>query len=234
MLSALLCAARGGDITAAPDSFLNISGGSEWSVGIRAGFDEREALVDGSLDTLEANHFVAEFNYAVLPFAAVILQGGYSRADGLFDGDGERGVEWGLGADINVFEYVLDYSPVFGDVSRIGFQVKGMFRKMESNFEDSDFEWTETSVVPLMYYAMNYESRVELHQYNPDGAAIKGGLVFNSIDGELGDSDVEENRDFGMMLGIDLRCAGNWVATLEGAFFGNDDREVNIGMIYRF
>ncbi len=231
---AFFCAARGGDINSAPDSFLTSRGDTGWSVGISTGFDKREILVGGELDSLDANHFVAQLDYAVLPFAALVFQGGYSRADGLLDGDGERGVEWGVGVDFNVLEYVFDDSPVFGDLSRIGFQVKARFRSMQSNFEDSDFDWTETSIVPLVYYAVSYDRQIELHKYNPDRAAIKGGLVFNSIDGELGDSDLEENRDFGMMLGMDLMFAENWLTTVEGAFFENDDREVTIAMLYRF
>ncbi len=226
--------AQGEDMNAAPDSLLTSTDAHGWSVGVSAGFHEREVVVGEELTNLDASYLVAELDYAVLPYLAVILQGGYGKADGLLERDGERGVAWAVGVDFNVLEYVIEHSPVFGDISKIGFQVKGMFRSMQSNFEDSDFDWTETTIAPLVYYTVSSMNQVALHKYNPDGASIKCGVVLNSIDGEYGDSDVEENRDFGMMLGMDLRFAGNWLTMLEGAFYGSGDREISVGMLYRF
>jgi hypothetical protein len=230
----ILCSgAEGGTMNAASGSLFSVNDTEGLSAGGRIGLDKREIVIDDRVEDLDVEYYVVRLGRSILPFAAVYAEAGTSMADGP-SGEGERGFAWGLGAELNVLEYVFEYSPVFGDVSRLGFQLTGTYRSMESNLSDADFELSEVSVRPLAYYAVNYRPEVKLDDYNPDGAALHGGLVFNSLDGELGPEDIAENRDFGFLLGFSLRFAGRWMTELSGTFFDGDDVKYSMGLLHRF
>lgn len=208
---------------------------AQWSGWVRYGLDRREMVVDGQEGLLEVDldHLVGRLGYRVHSSVEVYGEAGSSKAeqDAV---DGQRGFEWALGLRTRVFEHVMEDNPVAGPHQRMGLEADLQFRSMESNFPEADFTWEELRFIPSIYYTRSTRGQAGWHPYRPESVTARAGLVYNSLEGELGDAAVEGNRDFALQLGFDLGWQPGWTTRVQGVFFGSKDREISIATGFTF
>lgn len=204
-----------------------------WSAGVYYAKELRELKQAGEVVELDASRVVAELGYEVAPFLQLAVQAGWTKAD-LDSLDGENGLTWAAIARFNLAEYVIKESPVVGRKEWLGAAVEMHYRSNESNQGDADLAWNETRVIPSLYYFRNRSGDALVKDYQATGLGLRGGLVFSGIDGELGSVDLEENRNFGFMLGGDVRLHSEWVARIRATIFGSGDSTIEIGTLFLF
>lgn len=204
-----------------------------WSIGVHYGSFSREMKADGEVLELDGNRVVAEVGYSVAPFLQLAAQTGWAKAE--LDGrEGENGLAWALIGRANLVEHVLRASPVTGRQEWAGAAVDFQYRYHESNQDQGDFDWTETLLVPNIYFFHNRRGDALRQEYEPSGLGLRAGLAFSSIDGDYDGLEITENRDFGFQLGGDVRWTSGWVARLRATLFGSGDRFIEIGTLFHF
>jgi len=204
-----------------------------WSAGARFQMDRRKFKIGEETMDLDINHMVGHIGYRVLPFVHLLAEAGASHADWV-QREGERGFEWAVGADVSVLEHLIRESPVVGRKQSIAIGATVRYRHAESNFGDADFDWSELRVAPSISYTVNRRGEVLHYTFEPISAKVRAGVAFCSVDGEYGDQDVEQDRDFGLVVGADLLANEGWTLQIEGTFFGSSDNEVGVGVGYYF
>ena len=206
-----------------------------WTVGIRHQIGRRDFRADSTDLDVDIVHTVGKLGYSVLPFLRAEVEVGYCRAEQVEMGiDGERGVEWSGRVCANLLEHVLQASPVVGKQHYVNFGVTAAYTQSESNFREIDFSWSEILVTPTLTYVADRGPVPAGLIYEPTGAALRSGLSFSGVDGDYGNEVVEGARDFGVLLGADVRWSSGWLARLDCTFFGKRDHTLSLGLTYDF
>ena len=232
-LVALPCASA--EMRAPQDALIRLNTPPGWSVGVRYQVDRRAFVSEGTPLDFDFTHAVAQMGYSALPYLHCQVEAGSSKAELVEGGEeGERGFEWSARATINLLEHVIEDSPVVGKKQVASFAVEGRITSSESNFGDSDFSWYELAVTPTISYVINRLGDPIWHPYEPTGLAVRGGLTFASVDGDYGAADIEADRDFGVLIGTDIRSNSGWLFSLEGTFYGSNDHTFGLGLGYYF
>jgi len=216
-------------------SLVTLDDPAGWTIGVRAQFDTR-AFDTGTDDLdIDITHLVARMGYSLTPFASLYAEAGTSYAEQENENEeGERGLEWAALLEVSLVEYVMRESPVVGRQETLSLATTVSYRQSESNFDDVDFSWNELSVVPTVSYTLNRRVEAIGHAYEPNGARARIGLLFATIDGEYGNEDVEEDRNFAFVAGADLLSSAGWVLGIDAAFYGSSDRTLSLGLQYNF
>ncbi len=202
-------------------------------VGARLEVGMREFKFADDLLKVDLTHVLARAGGNPLPFLNCWGEAGWVRAEMDPDETGEGGLEWALGADAKLVEWVLDASPVIDRKETFALELGASYRSLESNFEDNDLSWGEVRVGPSINYVRRHTGEVRRY-YEPLAVAARLGLAYVNADGEYGAEDLSENRDFALTLGFDLLGGSGWVTRFGVAFLGADEREFTLGAFYNF
>jgi len=223
------------EVSTTPSAMIELSRPSGWFFGLHGGIGRRQVVdVDGG-DALEMDttRIVALAGFRLLPFLALAAEAGVADAD-LEGTDGEYGFSWGARGRLNLAEYVIEESPIVGKKRSVGIGVEAAYSRNASN-HDSDFEWTELHVAPVVSYQVSYLGAGHWHPYEPTGAILTFGLAYSRIDAEReGASDLEENRDFGFLARVEMGFVELWAFQVEARYFGSSDYSAEVGIGFRF
>ena len=222
-----------GEMGAPSEALISIDKPVAWSVGIRYCMSRRAFQTGITATDFDITHAVARVGYSILPSIHASAELGQSRAQRK-DRDGERGLEYSAGIDINLLEHVIHSSPVVGRKKSLTAGVTAEYRRSESNFTDLDFHWEEISTSPFIAYVVNHKGDALWHPYAPTGTRVTGGLVFSHVDGKYGLGDLEGTRDFGATMGAAFRFTSGWIAEFDTTLLGDNDRSVSLGVSYYF
>lgn len=204
-----------------------------WSIGGSFGVLSRELKLGGEVLELDAHRVVVEVGRDLVPSVQLALQAGWTQAESE-DRDGENGPTWAVLGRVNLAETVLRASPQVGRQEWAGLEVEGGYRHSTSNFDETEFDWSEVFVAPAAYYRVNHRGDARRPTFQGTGYGIRLGLVFNSIDGDYGDASVDENRNFGFLAGADVRWWKGWAGQLLAHVYGSGDNTVEAGVYYHF
>lgn len=230
LLAALAGSAQAQRMEPATEPVVAIESPGGLSAGLRAQWDRREFKVGEARPlSLDLTHIVARLGADLAPFAHAWVEAGMMQAEGIAD-EGEAGLEWAVGGDLNALEYVIRKSPVVGKREWLGLNLAASYRQQESNFDERDLRWNEIRLLPYLKYGQNLAGEDGWRPYHPDGMLLRLGLAMVRADGEYGSKDLEENRNFGALFGVDLRWHSGWVTRLDVLLFGSEEREVSLGI----
>jgi hypothetical protein len=217
--------ARAEGITTTTGALITSAPGQGWTAGLRTELGRREFVSgDDALD-VDILRTTASFGLRLLPPVHLFVEAGWSKAE-LPREEGEGGYSYAYGVDIAVWEHVLQHSPVLGKTRVLGLSLRAARQSLESNMGDRDFSWEETLVVPTVRYTANRVGGAVWIPYAPSYVSSYLGACYSDIDGDLGTANIEGNRDFGLVLGVDCKLFDSWILGLSGTFFGDNDRTV--------
>lgn len=148
--------------------------------------------------------------------------------------DGDYGLLWGLNASLNLVDFVLDESPVFGKKKWIRLMADMEYLRAEPSMDGVDVSLDEFTVAPHVTYAVNFQGADRWHPVTLLGAAIRGGMVFSKIDAEIAEQTYEEVNDFGVMMGVDLQFNEEIGLKLTSYLFADDDMSIDVRFGYYF
>jgi len=205
----------------------------DWSAGIRLQRDRREFQVGSDLLGLDVDHLLFRFGVAPLSFLSLHGEVGVCTADSTSE-KGEGGLEWGLGGYLRVADFAIETSPVVGVKEAISFGIDIAYSQCESNFPDTDLDWSEWRVNPLISYTRNREGENRWFFYAPEALAVRAGPAFVSSEGDYGEQSLQENRDFGARLICDMLWPNDWVLRLDGLFLGSEERQLGLAIERNF
>ena len=220
-------------ITAAPRALMSTDAGIGWQAEANLQIGSREFNAASTLLETDLRIISARVGFDLLPFLQPWLEAGTSKAD-RDDFDGENGLFAGAGVRAELLQWVLSGNPSLPRKRTLTLGGEAGFRSYESNSAEADFNWNEFEFVPGVTYSNNQLGNAEWIPYRPIETMLHGGLVFSTIDGEFGGSDVEGNRNFAFRLGATLLWQNAITTKLSGTFFGDKDRLVSLGLGYQF
>lgn len=199
----------------------------QWSGGGRFAVGKRDLVIPGQSGHIHINTLsaAATLQLDVLSWAALFAEAGWIQAT-RGEEDGEGGLQGGAGADLNLFEGVFDASPEAGRKGSLTLNTIVAYRRYESNFPDHPFEWGEWTVEPALAYRVNYRSDLIEHQGLGDIFAIRAGLRYSDISGEFGNDNIEEQRNFGALGGVEVGFSHNVFISLSGVYYSGSDNEI--------
>ncbi|MBN1673031.1 MAG: hypothetical protein JXR37_18440 [Kiritimatiellae bacterium] len=204
-----------------------------WTFEARFQSDSRELKAGNTVVDLGMARLVARAGVDILPYLQLAVDAGWNRAE--LDGEeGEGGLLLGAGLRMNVYEYVIEASPVLGRKQTIKLGAAATYARGESNFGATDFDWAAVTVAPWIAYTRNVEGPDNWRPYAPSGVAVYGGLVWASIDADYGDVGLDENRNFALLLGGDMRMYSDVSFNLEVQFFTEGDVSSSVAIGYHF
>jgi len=233
LLSAGCCLADSGKLTWPDRSALELYHPGGWSFQLRYRSDTRELKAGPDVAELQAARLCGRAAWELLPFLTLRAEAGWCRAD-LDAEEGEGGLTWSAGLRANLFEYVPSASPVLGKRQSIKLGLDAEYARCVSNFEDTDFEWAETTITPLFSYTVNLRGPEHWPLFDPVAAGLFGGLVFSYIDADRAGGDLSENRDFGFLAGVNVRLAPDIVLELDTRHYAAGDASTSVSVGYRF
>lgn len=223
-----------GDVGLATTPLVSVTQADGWYVGTRFQIDGREFEVGSEVVELDVNHIVAQLGYRIVPSMMAIVEAGSCKTELPDDVDGENGIELAGALSVNVLEHALVSSPVVGKKHVTGLLVDVEYRYCESNLDDRDMNWRSLVAMPSVYYLVNRRGDAVWEPFEPNGIALRGGLVFQNIEGDYGTEDLAENRDFGFMIATDIYSESGWVTQIMGRFFGSNDHTLGVTVGYNF
>jgi hypothetical protein len=241
LIASVLCAGLPGlawgaspHITAPDNSALTTVEAEGWNFGVYFESDQRDVQVLGGDKLMESQSVMARVGYKVLPFLQVYVDGGWSQAQ-LDEDTGSGSASFGAGASASLAEYVIKSSPVLGKKETFAILLSGHVSQSESSLaHDGDLKWREYQLVPAVRYLVNLEGPENWHGYQPTGVALKTGVIFTTLDGDIGGDNLDGKRDAGFYLGVDMRMAEGWVLALDTALYGANDRTLRAGAGFYF
>ena len=206
---------------------------SGWSLGVRLQADHRQFVSDALPDRIDVDLRRLVLRAGVNPLAWAHVYGELGSATADMDTeDGEAGLCWAGGLRLRLVEQVYEASPVYGDLSSIDITVDGQYRSTESNF-DRDFNWQEWMVSPTLGFTMaNKQGNWRLYQ--PTALSLRAGIVFLDGDGDYGAADIETNRDFGGVVGLDALWRSGWTVNFRALLLSGEERELSVGVARNF
>jgi len=203
--------------------------GQGCTAGARLEMGRREFVSGGDLLDVDILRTTAKLGRRVIGPLYGFVEAGWCRA-ALPRNDGEGGFTWALGVDVAVWEHVLTRSPVLGKTSTLGLSVTASHQSMESNFGDVDFAWDETLVTPMVRFTSNRMGEPHWRPHTPTDVSVFSGVSYSDVDGDFGPSNIKGNRDFGLVVGADLKFLDSWIVEVSGTFFGDSDHTVGAGV----
>ncbi len=243
----------GEELTPVSGSLLELNRTGGWNLGARLQFDRRKLDLgdDAELD-LEVLHGVVRLGAQVFPFLHIWTEAGAVQADRV-DADGRSGLVWAVGGGATLFQYHIRHSPVFGGLETVAISLEGSYRVGRSSLpidpdtlttdpapaaitsdDDLDLKWKDLRLVPVFSYRLNRQADVIWRGYEPTGYVLRAGPVYSRTTGTYGSDRIRENRDFGILVGADVRFPSGWIGRMDWLQFHPEDREVSIGVIRFF
>jgi hypothetical protein len=203
------------------------------SVGMEACVQRREVVSGGAVDKVSAWHFDAVAGCQ--PASWLTLAAGVGAAEARFaDVDGELGLDWLVRSEIGLLEYAIDESPERGRKETVRFSLGVSYRDSESNAPEGNSDWREVQAVPQIAYAVDLRTPGDPAPLDTPAAAIRAGLIFSAMDGSMLGRGIDENRDFGLLLGFDVLLASNWALNCNAYGFDTHEVSVALGLMRRF
>jgi hypothetical protein len=190
-------------------------------------FGSRVLEDDGVGYEFDSMRITGRLGYSPASWVNLYVSAGYTRAEYELT-EGQGGLTADAGILLNLFEFPIENVGMISTRQSIGITVDTTFTYSESNFSEADFNWTEISVIPTIQYRVDRSGRPTARAYDAQAAALRGGLIFDSIDADFGDRSLCENRNFGFLLAGDVMLSNLWVGTLSMNYYDNDDRTVRI------
>ncbi|MDZ4200062.1 MAG: hypothetical protein U1E27_12355 [Kiritimatiellia bacterium] len=172
--------------------------------------------------------------FPVLPFARVLAEAGWVQSETDQGVKGDAGLSLGLRAEVSLAEIVFRDSPVVGRKEFVGLSLETGFRRSETDLADTEFNWTEWTFLPLVRYEINRRGEFLGVAGEPTGMAIRFGLPFSMVRGDLSGRTAKERRNFGMHLGADYRWPSNWTTQFRANLYAAKDRDLSLGVAYHF
>lgn len=229
-------AATGQDDLGGPRrGLLRLPAGADVEAGLMVRVEQRSLEVAGGRD-VEADvlQFMSRAAYAPVHFFQVYAEGGWARADLDVEDDGDGDAAWGAGFQAAVYDLVIEESPVVGQERVLSLRVEGAFRQVSSGFRRGDLDYDEFVIMPMVRYAENKAGRMDFRPYHAAGVTASIGVAYSTIDGELGDREVEESQSAGLALGAAWRSWGSWLLSLDGVVYDEGDFSLTGGLRYLF
>lgn len=207
--------------------------GGDWSAAVRLGRDRREFDLGDELLGLDVDHLLFRFGLAPLSYLSLRAEVGVSTADAISE-KGEGGLEWGVGGYLRIADFAIESSPVVGLQKAVSFGVDVAYSRCESNFADTDLDWNEWRVNPLVSYTHNRAGENRWFLYKPEALALRAGPAFVSSEGDYGEQSLQENHNFGARIIFDLLWSEGWVLSLDGLFLGSEERQLGLAVERNF
>ncbi|MCF7838759.1 MAG: hypothetical protein K9N49_09030 [Candidatus Marinimicrobia bacterium] len=248
-----------GEILAPTRALIKLDRPQGFQAGVQGNLDRRSLQIAGEPVDLDIERVAARLGVNVLPFLNVNGSLGWMRAEQPgYRGNG--GLTWSAEAEGRLLELPLYESVASPRKQSMLLSVGGGYRHSESNFSDALFNWQEWRVQPTLTYLHDRVGEPPIPSWRATGLAARVGLVFSQLRGTYepqADADgadsaeppaaddrptaatpgaqrVVGNRDFGLMIGVDVRRTSSWVMRFEGIFFGDGDRELGLAALYNF
>ena len=203
------------------------------TIGLRLETGMREFTYREDVLEVDLLHVLARAGGNLAPFLNLWGEAGWMRAETEPDETGEGGLEWGVGADVKILEYVIKSSPVVDRKEAFSVGLTLAYRGLGSNFDDRDFEWNEFRVNPAIAYTRDLAGEIR-RPYQPSAVAARVGVLYLNAEGDYGADKVEENRDFAFTCGFDLLGESGWVTRIGVVLFGTQEREFSLAAMYHF
>jgi len=224
--------ALAGDMPGPRRGLVRLSEPTSWFLSIAHAQSDRELRFEDSITPIEFNRMIASTGVDLLSFLTLQVEAGWVSADaGMVEGEG--GFEWGVGATVALWEYVIEETSAIPRRQTLRIETDVIHRARQSTLDEA-FEWTQFTVSPVVRYTHERRAEVSWNHRMPSGVSAYAGFQHADWDITYGTREGEGNRDFAVRLGADLRIASGWVTRLDAILYNGSDRRFTIGMGYYF
>lgn len=232
-----------GGIVSPSSSLVRLDYSPGWSASLayrsatRGMEDEDESIV--SYDTRQ---LVARVGISPLDFLHLSAEVGRSKVE-QGSTEGEWGLAYGVSITASLYEHAIRSSPSLPRKEAIIIAVDADYRWCESDFGDMTYDWNEYLVIPKVTYVRDLTTLSIAHPKLATGVTAGLGLAFSQVSAELDNSDedaddelveLNQDRDFGLMVETSARLANSWVVQLKGIFYSSSDDEMSGSVSYYF
>jgi hypothetical protein len=199
----------------------------------------REIEWNGTVWGLDGWWWSVGLGYSPAPFLRLGALAGAATADvdlreGDYSREGDYGLLWGLNSSVALLEYVLEESPVFGHLKAIRFLADLEYLHAEPGVDGDDITVEEIVFAPHVVYAVNLRGAERWHPYEPLGVAVRGGIVWSSVNADIDDHSFDEANSFGLLLGADMQFNERIALRLTSRIFSEDDYTLSSSLGYYF
>jgi hypothetical protein len=208
---------------------------------VKAEIGKRDLVCDNVVSSMDKTRFTAGIAVDIMPFLGLSAEAGISQAElDLSNDKGSYGFSWGVGADVNIFEFIISDSPVIGKRQWLQFRANAKIESNQSNFPGIDFSWYEYKIIPSIVYNQNLKTAVNTKSSQPMAVALEIGLIFSEIDGEAKNIDDDTKIDFseesniGVLAGVAFLAKSDWIGRINGEFYGGDGGSAIFSVEYNF
>ncbi len=208
---------------------------------VKAEVGTRDLVSDNVVSSMDKTRFTAGIDLDILPFLGLSAEAGISQAElDLSNDKGSYGFSWGVGADLNIFEFIISDSPVIGKKQWLQFRANAKIESNESNFPGVDFSWYEYKIIPSIIYNQNLKTALNAKFSQPMAVALEIGLIFSEIDGKAKNIDdgtkidFSEEANIGFLVGVAFLAKNDWIGRINGEFYGGDGGSAIFSVEYNF
>jgi len=219
----------------------SFTGNQPFAFNVKAELGSRDLVSDNIVSSMDKTRFTAGIDVDIMPFLGLSAEAGVSQAELDINNDkGSYGFSWGVGADVNIFEFIISESPVIGKKQWLQLRANAKLESNESNFPGVDFSWYEYKIIPSIVYNQNLKTAVNAKSSQPMAVALELGLIFSEIDGEAKNIDDDTKIDFseetnvGVLVGVAFLAKSDWVGRVNGEFYGSDGGSAIFSVEYNF
>lgn len=226
-------AVRANELQGTTSALWTVEQESGWQAGIRLQIGRREWSIDEESVGMDIRKVAVRGGVRLAGIAQIWGEVGGSEMEAL-DEQGDGGLLWGVGGALSVFEYVIRQSPVSGRQETLNVDVEGSYHEAKSSFNEGDFKWKDTRVATLFAYRIDRRSDLIWRPYEPTGYALRAGPMYRWSRGKFVNENLKEEKDFGVLLGVDVLISSGWIGRVELEQMGSSDREWSFGVLRFF
>jgi hypothetical protein len=220
-------AARAEQLDAVGGALVRVESPRDWSLGLRLQTDSRQFVTGPETRKIQTGHIVLRAGRNALTGLNLWGEIGTAQAEESSE-KAERGLEWAAGATARIVQFVLGRTPAGTVADELHIDIDGSYRFVESNFAEADMTWGEVRLAPAFVYQINREDEARWRTYDPSQVALRAGLVFLQNEGDYGAESLEQNRDFGLLLGTSGLWLSGWAVRLDAVLYGGSEHEISL------
>jgi hypothetical protein len=176
----------------------------------------------GGVFTAETRSYYATLSVDLLHWLTVSAGGGQSevkpaKSSGYGDGEGM----WTAGVEANIWEHEVKLPTFMAHILR----VQGAYRHFdhEADLGGETLAWTEDTTSLTLNFEFFTHPAIDSSPALPYSAVFSAGPASSIVDGDAGPgNDFEQNDEFGMVFGLDLKLAPNVSLGWQGRAFSGD------------
>jgi len=172
--------------------------------------------------------------FSPLPFVRIGGLAGVAAVRTALNDENSYGFLWGVNSSVDLLGFVLDESPVYGEMEAFHIITEFEYIRAEAEMVTETSTLEEFTIAPQLVYTRNLRGARRWDPYGLLGVTLRVGGVLLSSESNSDAYPLELNNEIGLLLGTDMQFDGEAVLHMTVHVFEEDNMTIYASLGYYF